>query len=612
MQCAPLPENEEQRLKKLYDLEILDTGEEQAFDDLTYLAAQVCEVPIAMISLIDHDDQFLKSRHGMEVNRISRELGFCPHAILDDELMIVEDTAKDDRFFDNPYVTGEPHIQFYAGAPLIFPNNIRLGTICVVDQKPRTLTAGQEQALSALARQVVLQLEQRMLGKELDISDIRHVTVQHRLHQFEARERARNDILDMLAKGTSLDKVLEAIVVSIETELKGTTCAILLVDEQGEHLLHGAGAGLPQFYIDAVHGLAIGPGIGSCGTAAHSGQRVLVDDVQCHPYWAPYKEITKKAGLTSCWSEPIFNVDGGILGTFSIYNSSQPIPDKNELAIIEYAANLAGVAIQYKRKEQLVLATKAAAESASRAKSEFLSTMSHELRTPLTSIQGALGLLLGKATGELPAKSVEVLEVAARNSRRLMRLINDMLDLNKIEAGKMEFQLREYSLKSLLQQAIESNTAYAQRFGIQLDLCLPEQEPMAWVDSDRFAQVMANLISNAVKFSQKGDTVEISLLCDKLHARVSVRDHGPGIDEAFHEKIFDKFTQQDSTDSRRRGGTGLGLAISKRLVENMHGDIGFYTTPGEGSEFYFDLPMAVEPRNDMELEEKNHDDQTMI
>jgi signal transduction histidine kinase/FixJ family two-component response regulator len=171
MLSAQHPDNEEERIKKLYELDILDTLEEQAYDDLTLLAAQICNVPIALISLIDRDRQFLKSHHGLDVNEISRELGFCPHAILDDNLTIVEDTTIDERFHDNPLVTSGLNIKFYAGAPLIFSGNIRLGTLCIVDIKPRTISLEQQNALEALARQVVSQLELKQALKEAEIAN---------------------------------------------------------------------------------------------------------------------------------------------------------------------------------------------------------------------------------------------------------------------------------------------------------------------------------------------------------------------------------------------------------------------------------------------------------
>lgn len=171
MKSAPFPDNEQQRLKLLQDLSILDTLEEQAYDDLTQLAAEICGTPIALVSLIDKDRQWFKSHHGLGARETPREVAFCAHAILDDDIFIVEDASKDIRFHDNPLYTGNPHVKFYAGAPLVMNNNIRLGTLCVISDESRELTNAQQRSLKALARQVVSQLELRLRLKELESLD---------------------------------------------------------------------------------------------------------------------------------------------------------------------------------------------------------------------------------------------------------------------------------------------------------------------------------------------------------------------------------------------------------------------------------------------------------
>jgi len=168
---AAIPANEEDRLRKLYALEILDTLEEQAYDDLTKLAAEICRTPIALVSLVDSDRQWFKSHHGLDARETPREYAFCSHAILDDNIFVVEDSSKDQRFIDNPLATGEPYVKFYAGAPLIMSDKSKLGTLCVIGNEERTITDSQKEALAALARQVVSQLELRLKVKELEILD---------------------------------------------------------------------------------------------------------------------------------------------------------------------------------------------------------------------------------------------------------------------------------------------------------------------------------------------------------------------------------------------------------------------------------------------------------
>ncbi len=230
------------------------------------------------------------------------------------------------------------------------------------------------------------------------------------------------------------------------------------------------------------------------------------------------------------------------------------------------------------------------ARHANKIKSEFLATMSHELRTPLTSIQGALGLLLGGVAGQLLEKAAALIEIAHRNSDRLVRLINDILDIEKIEAGKMVFDLRRHDLTLLIQQAIETNKAYAGTFGVTLVFQAPDDGGEVLVDADRFAQVLANLLSNAAKFSPEHGAVEVSCTRIEDRIRIVVADHGPGIAEEFRPRLFEKFSQADSSDTCQKGGTGLGLSICKAIVEKMGGEIGYETRIG-GAAFYFELPV---------------------
>lgn len=229
-------------------------------------------------------------------------------------------------------------------------------------------------------------------------------------------------------------------------------------------------------------------------------------------------------------------------------------------------------------------------KKADQLKNEFVSTVSHELRTPLTSIQGSLGLIMGGVGGELSAKAASLIDMAHRNSDRLVRLINDILDLEKIEAGKMSFKLEVQEISPLARQALETNKAYAEKHDVTLVMTDDLVQGRASVDGDRLAQVMANLLSNAAKFSPKGGEVEISLTRENGWLRIAVRDRGQGIPEAFRAKLFQKFSQADSGDTRQTGGTGLGLAISKVIMEKMGGDIGFETQTGVGSTFFITLP----------------------
>lgn len=228
-----------------------------------------------------------------------------------------------------------------------------------------------------------------------------------------------------------------------------------------------------------------------------------------------------------------------------------------------------------------------------RLKDEFVSTVSHELRTPLTSITASLGLLAGGGVAKLPDKVAHLIGIAHTNSRRLVRLINDILDVEKIEAGKVVFNLERVDMRSLVEQTIEANREFAEGFGVRLRLDPGSGSGASDVtaDSDRLTQVVTNLLSNAVKFSPKGEVVVVGLEPRDAAIRLTVRDHGAGIPDDFKPRIFEKFAQADATDARQRNGTGLGLSIVKQIVGRLNGEVGFEDAAGGGTIFHVDLPI---------------------
>ena len=223
-------------------------------------------------------------------------------------------------------------------------------------------------------------------------------------------------------------------------------------------------------------------------------------------------------------------------------------------------------------------------------KNEFVSTVSHELRTPLTSIRGSLGLVTGGAMGELSAPVSEMLNIASNNTERLLLLINDILDIQKIESGQMAFKFHSMDVMPFLQKVVDENRVYGEQYGIRFVLKSTVDDACVFADSDRLMQVMANLLSNAAKFSPQDDTVEINVAMHDERVRISVTDNGPGIPMDFHDKVFEKFTQSDSSDTRQKGGTGLGLSISKIIIEKHGGQIGFVSREGIGTTFFIELP----------------------
>lgn len=225
-----------------------------------------------------------------------------------------------------------------------------------------------------------------------------------------------------------------------------------------------------------------------------------------------------------------------------------------------------------------------------RMKDEFISTVSHELRTPLTSIRASLAMLDSGMAGEFEPDVKELLHIAYENCERLVRLINDVLDIEKIESGRLQYALVPQTISPLIRQATQAMQAYANQFNIGVEVATNDGDTVIHADGDRIVQVLVNLLSNAIKFSPQGKTVEIRTERMQNQLQIVVSDHGPGIPENFQNRIFQKFAQADSTDSRQKGGTGLGLAICKNIIEGHGGQIGYNNKKSGGAEFFILLP----------------------
>ncbi len=229
-----------------------------------------------------------------------------------------------------------------------------------------------------------------------------------------------------------------------------------------------------------------------------------------------------------------------------------------------------------------------------RLKQEFVSTVSHELRTPLAAIMSALSLLDQGEAGDIPEPAHEFVRMAHEGSMRLAALVNDILDIDRIESPELALVPSTVALPELLAEALQHGRKQAERYAVQLHLDMPVPAASIRVDRDRLLQVLGHLLANACKFSPPGYAVRLAAGLYGSQARISVFDNGPGIPLSFRARIFDKFARADDSDTRQKGGTGLGLAISKALVARMGGRIGFESSAGLATEFYLEFPLAVE------------------
>lgn len=417
---APLPDDEQERLNALYQYAILDTPPEAAFDRLTRMAANRFGLPIALVSLVDKDRQWFKSHYGIDATETPRDLAFCAHVILQDEVMVVHDTIQDPRFAANPLVTDNPNIRFYAGAPLTTSNGHHLGTLCVIDSKPHPEFSETHQS---------------------ELAELASIA----MDEIELRQAIRQVHADLEA-------------------LKQTQKALGDAQSKAEHIIQ--------------------------------------------------------------------------------------------------------------------------------EKSQFIANISHELRTPMNGILGMVYLLNDTSLDPVQREYIDTINHSAQN---LLLLVNDVLDLSKIEARELILERKPFDIKTSFIQTIKLLKPLADKKQIQLihevDPLIPD---LIMGDPGRFAQIVTNLIGNAVKFTDKGN-VEANLTYAPSQEQVVavIKDSGIGIPENKRNLIFEKFVQGDAAITQKYGGTGLGLTITKQLVVMLGGTIGFESEINVGSRFWFNLPITL-------------------
>lgn len=525
MQPAPLPANEAQRLATLYSLNILDTPREERFDRITRLTSRLFDVPIVLVSLIDANRQWFKSCQGLEADETSREISFCAHAILDKSIFIIPDAREDARFADNPAVTGAPNVRFYAGYPLAAADGNLLGTLCIVDCRPRSFGIAEQQSLRDLGAWVEQELNTGTLSEAyLELQRTRTA-----LQESEARHRAL---------------------------VESAPEAIITLDEQ-QRITAWNNAAEGMFGIPAIKPL-------------HQPVTCLLDSEDRERFLAALLE-----DASNNQSLPLeFLGQGG---------RSKPFP--MELSLAHWHTTQG-------RFVSVIIRDISERREIEEMKSSFVATVSHELRTPLTAMRGALGLICGSMAESIPASAMTLLRIASSNCERLVRLTNDILDLEKISAGQLLFHNTEIRLIPLLAEALAANQAYAAQLGVEFKLRKPVPDTNLQADPDRLMQVLTNLLSNAAKFSPNGGVVELGARLLPTGLRVEVLDSGPGIPVEFEAHIFERFAQADTTLTRKAGGTGLGLSISKAIIDKIGGRIGFDRRAEGGSCFYFELPLA--------------------
>ena len=397
-------------------------------------------------------------------------------------------------------------------------------------------------------------------------------------------------IPDDAAPAAALHAALDSLVRLIEQQLPSMRASVLLLDADGVTLHHGAAPHLPLDYCREIDGSRIGPAAGSCGTAAYRRERVVVSDIATDPLWADYRELALPHGLRACWSTPILDARGEVLGTFAMYYGEPRMPGELEEALTRTATLLAGNIIVRARAEKARDAARAEAEHANRVKANFLAMMSHELRTPLNAIGGYAKLMLDGIPTPASEGQQKYLRRIVKGQEHLLGLIEGVLTHAKLEAGRMTYRMTSIRMGELL-ETVESMVGpqlAAKEIAYDCEGC--DGGLVVRGDRGKVVQILLNLLSNAVKFTPRGGRIWARTATPAPgRAAIHVRDTGIGMTAEQVATVFEPYVQFDSRLSRTEQGTGLGMPISRELARGMGGDLTVESEPGSGTEFVLTL-----------------------
>ncbi|MBL0256752.1 MAG: response regulator [Bacteroidetes bacterium] len=530
-----IPKDELQRLNALHSYGVLDTSPESSLDAITQLASQICDTPIALISLIDEKRQWFKSAYGFMAKESARETSFCQYTILGKEMLIVPNATEDNVFSRNPLVAGKPYLKFYAGAPLIDPDGYVLGSLCVLDHRAKDLSEFQKKAMELLANSVVSHFV--LVKKKRDLEKANSILENFFLLSSDFMVIATEDGY-FIKISASFTKELGY----SEEELTGVP------------------------FMSFVHPEDIPSTI---SVLENLGTR--------HENLKFFRNRYRRRDGTYMWI------------SWNAYPNSK---DKLIYATARDVTELVE-SEDLKKRNVILEQEKQDAQRQAKLKEEFLTTMSHEIRTPLNAIVGISNLL--EKSDKLQEREAEYSKVIHLNSNYLLSLVNDILDLTKIDSGKVLLEKEDFNLRDnleLIYHSFENSERLSNNVKLELRIS-PVFPNRICSDSTRLDQVLVNLISNAIKFTEHGSIVlsatQVHETEETVSVKFSVKDSGVGIPEDKHELIFDAFVQASDSTTRVFGGTGLGLGIVKKLTELFGSKIELISSPGKGSEFYFTI-----------------------